>query len=89
MIIRFWCNHQVFASHEVTESRNAVIIKFYSVTIRYVLPSRLQKAEKQLLLDVTVIMRYVLPTRLQKAQGQLLLDFRVTIRYVLPTYLKR
>ena len=28
MIIRIWHNHQVYSTHEVTESRNAVIIRF-------------------------------------------------------------
>ena len=52
----------------------------FSVTIRYVLPTKLQKAEMQLLLDFSVTIRYVLPTRLQRAEMQLLLNFSVTIR---------
>ena len=61
----------------------------FSVTIRYVLPTRLQKAEMQWLIDFSVTIRYVLPTRLRRAEMQWLLDFSVTIRYVLPTRLQR
>ena len=41
-----------------------------SVTVRYVLPTRLQRAEMESLLDFGVTIRYVLPTRLQKAEMQ-------------------
>ena len=42
----------------------------FSVTVRYVLPTRLQRAEMESLLDFGVTIRYVLPTRLQKAEMQ-------------------
>ena len=40
----------------------------FSVTVRYVLPTRLQRAEMESLLDFGVTIRYVLPTRLQRAE---------------------
>ena len=48
----------------------------FSVAIRYVLPTRLQRAEMQWLLDFGVNIGYVLPTKLQRAEMQWLIDLR-------------
>ena len=56
-----------------------------NVTIRHVLPTRLQRESAMIIIKVTI--RYVLPTRLQRANAVIIIN--VTIRNVLPTRLPR
>ena len=56
-----------------------------NVTFRYVLHTRLQRANAVIIVNVTI--RYVLPTRLQKESAMMIIN--VTFRYVLPTRLQR
>ena len=62
------CNRQVYSTHEVTESKCSNII---NVTIRYVLPTRLQRESAMIIIYVTF--RYVLPTRLQRANAVIII----------------
>ena len=54
-----------------------------NVTIRYTLPTRLQRENAMIIINVTI--RYTLPTRLRTANAVII--FNVTIRYVLQLYI--
>ena len=76
VIIRFQCNHQVRSTHATRLQRaNAVIIRF-QCNHQYVLPTRLQRAEMQWLLNFSVTIRYCSTHEVTESRNAVIIRFQ-------------